>query len=33
VSPLRVDKLRERLANVHRPLDPPELSEDWAAAS
>jgi len=33
VSPLRVDKLRDRLANGHRPLDPPELSEDWAAAS
>jgi REP element-mobilizing transposase RayT len=33
VSPLRVDKLRERLSHVHRPLDPPELSEDWAAAS
>ena len=33
VSPLRVDKLRERLTHAHRPLDPPELSEDWAAAS
>ena len=33
VSPLRVDKLCERLANAHRPQDPPELSEDWAAAS
>ena len=33
VSPLRVDKLRERLTQAHRPLDPPELSEDWAAAS
>ena len=33
VSPLRVDKLRERLSHAHRPLDPPELSEDWAAAS
>jgi putative transposase len=33
VSPLRVDKLRERLVHAHRPLDPPELSEDWAAAS
>jgi REP element-mobilizing transposase RayT len=33
VSPMRVDKLRERLAQAHRPLDPPELSEDWAAAS
>jgi len=33
VSPLRVDKLCERLANAHRAQDPPELSEDWAAAS
>ena len=33
VSPLRVDKLRERLDQAHRPLDPPELADDWAAAS
>jgi len=33
VSPLRVDKLRERLDQAHRPMDPPELADDWAAAS
>jgi len=33
VSPLRVDRMRERLTNVHRPLDTPEIPEDWAAAS
>ena len=33
VSPLRVDKLRERLDSAHRPQDPPELADDWAAAS
>ena len=33
VSPLRVERIRERLMNAHRPLDGPDLPEDWAAAS
>jgi len=33
VSPLRVERVRERLLRAHRPLDAPELPEDWAAAS
>jgi putative transposase len=33
VSPLRVDRMRERLQHTHRPLDGPLPPEDWAAAS
>ena len=33
VSPLRVDKLRDRLANLHRPSFGSDLPEDFAAAS
>ena len=33
VSPLREERVRERLVRAHRPLDAPELPEDWAAAS
>ena len=33
VSPLRVDRVRERLANAHRSLDPADPPEDWAVAS
>src|SRR5262245_43292724 len=33
VSPLRVDRMRERLMHTHRSLFSPDLPEDWAAAS
>lgn len=33
VSPLRVERVRERLQHVHRPLHEPASPEDWAAAS
>lgn len=33
VSPLRVDRLRERLAATHRASLATDLPEDWAAAS
>jgi len=33
VSPLRLEKTRERLANTHRTLFDPEYPEAWAAAS
>ncbi len=33
VSPLRVDRMRERLSNTHRPLFDSDVPEDWAAAS
>jgi len=33
VSPLRVEKMRERLTHTHRTQLPPEFPEDWAAAS
>jgi REP element-mobilizing transposase RayT len=33
VSPLRVDKIRERLTNLHRPGFGSDLPEDLAAAS
>ena len=33
VSPLRVDRMRERLGNTHRPLFDSDVPEDWAAAS
>jgi hypothetical protein len=33
VSPLRVDHLRTRLANLHASAQAPDLPEDFAAAS
>ncbi len=33
VSPLRVDRMRERLSHTHRSLNEHTLPEDWAAAS
>ena len=33
VSPLRVEKVRERLAHTHRAMQEHLLPEDWAAAS
>ena len=33
VSPLRVDKMRERLAHLQRSHEMPGLPDDWAAAS
>ncbi len=33
VSPLRVDRMRERLSHTHRSLDEHMPPEDWAAAS
>lgn len=33
VSPLRLEKMRERLAQIHRSLFDPEYPETWVAAS
>jgi putative transposase len=33
VSPLRVERVRERLQRIHRPIHEPQSPEDWAAAS